>query len=223
MCGSSQGLGKSCALALVEAGVSLVINGRDRAKLERTAEEIRQETKVAPPPVAADVGTHEGQAAILDACPEPDILINNSGGPLFRDFRELDRAAMVDGVTMNMITPIEFIQKVIGPMTTRRFGRIVNVTSVSVKMPIAGLDLSSGARAGLTSFLAGVARSVAEHNVTINNVMPGFSTLSVCAKAPSRPRGAPEHLRMPSRRSGPPRLPSAWQPGGVWTGLCLPV
>ena len=174
VCGSSRGLGKGCALALAEAGVSLVINSRDPVKLERTAEEIRRATKAAVTPVVADVGTREGQAAILEACPEPDILINNSGGPPFRDFRELDRAAMIDGVTMNMITPIELIQKIIDPMTARRFGRIVNITSVTVKMPIAGLDLSSGARAGLTSFLAGVARSVAEHNVTINNVMPGY-------------------------------------------------
>lgn len=174
VCGSSQGLGKACAQALAEAGVAVVVNGRDAGKLERTAAEIRQATGTEVTPVAADVGTREGQAALLDACPGPDILINNSGGPPFRDFRALDRAAMIDGVTMNMITPIELIQKVLDHMTAQRFGRIVNITSISVKMPIAGLDLSSGARAGLTSFLAGVARSVAEHNVTINNIMPGY-------------------------------------------------
>lgn len=174
VCGSSQGLGKGCAYALAEAGVSLVINGRNPAVLEQTAEEIREATGTLVTPVVADIGTHDGQAAVLAACPEPDILINNSGGPPFRDFRELDRAAMIEGVTMNMITPIELIQKVIGPMTARRFGRIVNITSVTVKMPIAGLDLSSGARAGLTAFLAGIARSVADRNVTINNVLPGY-------------------------------------------------
>ena len=174
VCGSSQGLGKGCALALAEAGVSLVINGRDMEKLERTADDIRGAAEVSVTPVAADISTAEGQAALLDACPEPDILVNNNGGPPFKDFRELDREAMLRGVTMNMITPIELIQKVVGPMSAQRFGRIVNITSVSVKMPVTGLDLSSGARAGLTSFLAGVARNVAEHNVTINNVMPGY-------------------------------------------------
>jgi len=174
VCGSSQGLGRGCAMALAEAGVALVINGRDPDKLARAAEEIAQATGATVTPVAADVGTAEGRAALLEACPEPDILINNAGGPPFRDFRVLDRAAMVEGVTMNMIAPIELIQKVIDPMVTKRFGRIVNITSVSVKMPMAGLDLSSGARAGLTAFLAGVARGVAEHNVTINNIMPGY-------------------------------------------------
>ncbi len=174
VCGSSQGLGKGCALALAEAGVSLVINGRDQTKLEKTADDIRRVADVEVIPVAADVGTAEGQAALLEACAEPDILINNSGGPPFKDFRDLDRAAMIDGVTMNMITPIELIQKVIGPMSAQRFGRIVNITSISVKMPVPGLDLSSGARAGLTSFLAGVARDVAAHNVTINNILPGY-------------------------------------------------
>ena len=110
---------------------------------------------------------------MLAACPAPDILINNNGGPPFRNFRELDRQAMLAGVTMNMVTPIELIQKVIDGMAARGFGRIVNITSISVKMPLGGLDLSSGARAGLTAFVAGVARSVAAKNVTINNLLPG--------------------------------------------------
>ncbi|MEP6884632.1 MAG: SDR family oxidoreductase [Gammaproteobacteria bacterium] len=173
VCASSQGLGKACARALAEAGVSLVINGRNRALLDHTAEEIRQATGAEVATVVADVSTVEGQAALLAACPAPDILINNNGGPPFRDFRELDRQAMLSGVTMNMITPIELVQKVIEPMAARGFGRIVNITSISVKMPIAGLDLSSAARAGLTAFLAGVARTVAGKNVTINNLLPG--------------------------------------------------
>jgi 3-oxoacyl-[acyl-carrier protein] reductase len=173
VCASSQGLGRGCAQALGEAGVILVINGRNRSLLEQTAAEIRHTTGTQVTPVVADVSTSEGQAALLEACPTPDILINNNGGPPLRSFLDLDRKAMLDGVTMNMVTPIELIQKVIQSMTARDFGRIVNITSVSVKMPLAGLDLSSGARAGLTAFMAGVARTVADKNVTINNLLPG--------------------------------------------------
>ena len=173
VCASSQGLGKGCAQALAEAGVALVINGRNPALLEQTAQEIRQAWSVPVTPVLADVSTAEGQAALLKACPAPDILINNNAGPPLRNFRELDRQAILSGVTMNMVTPIELIQKVIDSMVSRGFGRIVNITSVSVKMPLAGLDLSSGARAGLTAFVAGVARTVADKNVTINNLLPG--------------------------------------------------
>ncbi|HLW23389.1 MAG TPA: SDR family oxidoreductase [Steroidobacteraceae bacterium] len=173
VCASSQGLGKGCARALAEAGVAVVINGRNRLLLERTAEEIRQATAVEVTPVLADLSTEAGIETLLAACPEPDILVNNNGGPPFRDFRDLDRAALMTGLTMNMITPIELVQRVIDPMAARRFGRIVNITSLSVKMPLAGLDLSSGARAGLTAFLAGVARNVADKNVTINQLLPG--------------------------------------------------
>ena len=174
VCGSSQGLGKGCALALAQAGVSLVINGRRAAVLDKTARAIRETTGVDVVPVVADIGTQEGQAALLTACPEPDILVNNAGGPPYRDFRTLDRAAIAAGVTMNMIVPIELIQRVIGSMTDHGFGRIVNITSISVKMAVTGLDVSSGARAGLTAFLAGVCRSVADRNVTINQLLPGY-------------------------------------------------
>lgn len=173
VCASSQGLGKACALALAQAGVAVVINGRQAQTLEATMREIRSATGVEVTPVAADVSTPEGQEALLAACPEPDILVNNNGGPPFRDFRELRRPDLIAGLTMNMVTPIELIQRVIDGMAARDFGRIVNITSVSVKMPLFGLDLSSGARAGLTAFLAGVARSVAGRNVTINNLLPG--------------------------------------------------
>ncbi|MCH9670919.1 MAG: SDR family NAD(P)-dependent oxidoreductase, partial [Gammaproteobacteria bacterium] len=174
ICASSRGLGKGCAMALAEAGVNVVINGRDEKALEDTAKEIQAKTSVTVTPVIADVSTHNGQQALLGACPAPDILVNNNGGPPFRDFRQLDRQAMLDGVTMNMVTPIELIQAVIDPMIERGFGRIVNITSISVKMPVEGLDLSSGARAGLTAFLAGVCRGVADKGVTVNNILPGF-------------------------------------------------
>jgi 3-oxoacyl-[acyl-carrier protein] reductase len=173
VCASSRGLGKACARALAEAGCEVVINGRDAKKLEVTAAELASIAGVKVIPVAADVATPEGQKALLAACPAPDILVNNNAGPPPRDFRELNRQQMIDGVIANMIVAVELIQKVIGPMTERKFGRIVNITSGSVKMPLAGLDLSSGARAGLTAFLAGVARTVADKNVTINNILPG--------------------------------------------------
>ncbi len=173
VCASSRGLGRACATRLAEAGCEVVVNGLDAARLEAAAAEIRKATGAKIHAVAANVATPEGQAALFAACPEPDILVVNNAGPPFKDFRELDRNAMVNGVVGNMVVPIELIQKAIDPMIARKFGRIVNITSGSVKMPIAGLDLSSGARAGLTAFLAGVARTVASSNVTINFLLPG--------------------------------------------------
>ena len=173
VCASSRGLGYGCAMALAEAGCEVVVNGRDEKRLNEAAAEIAKVTKAKIIPVAADVATPAGQKALFAACPEPDILVNNNAGPPFRDFRELDRQKIIDGVIANMVVAIELIQKAIDPMVAKKFGRIVNITSSSVKAPIAGLDLSSGARAGLTSFLAGVARTVAGSNVTINFLLPG--------------------------------------------------
>src|SRR6186997_886714 len=173
VCASSRGLGRACAFRLAEAGCEVVVNGRDKARTEGTAAEIAKATRAKVIPVIADVATAAGQAALFAAMPEPDILVNNNAGPPFRDFRELDRQKMIDGVVGNIIVAIELIQKVIDPMSKRKFGRIVNITSGSVRMPLGGLDLSSGARAGLTAFLAGVARSVAGSNVTINFILPG--------------------------------------------------
>jgi 3-oxoacyl-[acyl-carrier protein] reductase len=172
VCASSRGLGFACAKALAVAGCEVVINGRSQETLSAAATKLKS-TGAKIIPVVADVASPEGQKALFTACPEPDILVNNNAGPPFRDFRELDRQKMLDGVIANMIVAIELIQKVIDPMVAKKFGRIVNITSGSVKMPIAGLDLSSGARAGLTAFLAGVARSIAGSNVTINFVLPG--------------------------------------------------
>jgi 3-oxoacyl-[acyl-carrier protein] reductase len=214
VCASSQGLGRGCAFALAEAGASVVINGRNPTLLEQTAEEIRRASKVEVTPVLADVATAEGQALLLAACPAPDILVNNNAGPPFRNFRDLDRQALLTGVTMNMVTPIELIQQVIDGMAARGFGRIVNITSLSVKMPLAGLDLSSAARAGLTAFVAGVARGVAEKNVTINNLLPGSfdtSRLRSGMVAAAEHQGVPEseivrrsQEAIPAKRFGTP-------------------
>ena len=146
-------MAEACAHSLAQAGVNVVINGRDEATLAATAEDIAADTDVNITPVIADVSTAEGQRALLAAAPDPDILVNNNGGPPRKDYKELTRDAMIEGVVMNMVTPIELIQAVVDPMIERKFGRIVNITSASVKRPLTGLDLSSGARAGLTAFL----------------------------------------------------------------------
>ncbi|MDE0049814.1 MAG: SDR family oxidoreductase [Rhodospirillales bacterium] len=174
VCAGSRGLGRGCAVSLARNGVELVINGRDRVSLEETAQAIRDETGVAVQTVAGDISEPAIQAALVEAVPEPDILVNNNGGPPRRDFREIDRPAFLQGVVMNMATPVEMIGHVVDGMAERGFGRIVNITSVSVKMPVPGLDLSSGARAGLSAFVAGIVPHVAGSNVTINSLLPGF-------------------------------------------------
>ncbi|MGI9365728.1 MAG: SDR family oxidoreductase [Rhizobiaceae bacterium] len=173
VCASSEGLGKGCAMALAQARCEVIVNARTQSTVDSTVAEIVAATGAKVTGVAADVGTPEGQQALLSACPNPDILVNNNGGPPRRDFKELDREAMINGVVQNMITPVELIQAVADGMAERGFGRIVNITSLSVLMPIEGLDLSSGARAGLTAFLAGVRPIYASSNVTINNLLPG--------------------------------------------------
>lgn len=173
VCASSRGLGRGSALALAEAGCDLVVNGRDEAALAATAAHIRERFGVKVTEILGDVSDLETQAELLAACPAPDILVNNNGGPPRRDFKDLTRQNILDGVVQNMVTPIELVRAVIDGMAERGFGRIVNITSLSVYTPLPGLDVSSGARAGLTSFLAGVARTVASRNVTINNLLPG--------------------------------------------------
>ena len=129
VCASSRGLGRACATALAQAGCEVVINGRDPDRLAATAAALRQATGAKIIPVAADVASADGQKALFAACPEPDILVNNNAGPPFRDFRELDRQKMIDGVVANMVVAVELIQKAIEPMIAKKFGRIVNITS----------------------------------------------------------------------------------------------
>jgi 3-oxoacyl-[acyl-carrier protein] reductase len=173
VCASSKGLGKGCAIALAQAGCDLVINGRNRELLEATAHEIREASGVIVTPIPGDVGDPAIREAMLRACPEPDILVNNNGGPPPKPFAAITRDDVLAGVEANMLTPIALAQAVIEGMAKRRFGRIINITSSSVRAPIAGLDVSSGARAGLTAFLAATARAYAGDNVTINSIQPG--------------------------------------------------
>ena len=145
VCASSKELGRACALSLAQAGCEVVINGRNKDVLEATAKEIAAATGARVIPVVADVGTAEGRKALLGAVSQVDILVNNNGGPPPKDFRQLSHADMIAGVEANMLTPVEMIQGVIDGMVERKFGRIINITSGSVKAPLPLLDLSSGA------------------------------------------------------------------------------
>ena len=173
VCAASKGLGKGCAVALAEEGAELVILARGRDALEATAAEIRAKTGGKVTTVACDITTAEGRKAALAACPNPDILINNAGGPPPGDFRDWDREIWIKALDANMLTPIELMRATIDGMIARRFGRVVNITSSAVKMPIDILGLSNGARTGLTGFVAGLSRKTVKHNVTINNLLPG--------------------------------------------------
>jgi 3-oxoacyl-[acyl-carrier protein] reductase len=175
VCAASKGLGKGCATALAKEGVNVVITARGGDVLEATAAELRAfgaggEVRT----VAGDITTEAGRAAALAACPQVDILVNNAGGPPPGDFRNWDREAWIKAVDANMLTPIELIKATVDKMAERGFGRIVNITSSSVKAPIEVLGLSNGARSGLTGFVAGLARTgIAARGVTINGLLPG--------------------------------------------------
>ena len=172
VCAASKGLGKGCAMSLAREGVNLVITARGRDALEATAEEVRK-LGVTVRTVVGDITTDEGRKSALAACPAPDILVTNAGGPPTGDFREWNRETWMKALVANMLTPIELIKAVVDGMIARRFGRIVNITSSSVKAPIPALGMSNGARSGLTGFVAGLARQTVKHNVTINNLLPG--------------------------------------------------
>ncbi len=194
VCAASKGLGRGCAQALAEAGCEVTIVARTEDALRRTAEDIGARAGRAVQFAACDITTAEGRAAALAACPNPDILVTNAGGPAPGDFRDWDRAAWIRALDANMLTPIELIKATVDGMIARKFGRIVNITSGAVKAPIDILGLSNGARSGLTGFVAGVARKVARHNVTINNLLPGpfetdrlRSTMAARAKTAGKP------------------------------------
>ena len=166
VCAASKGLGRACAMSLGRAGVELTITARTTETLEETAAEIRKETGAKVTAVPGDISTEAGRAAALAACPNPDILVNNCGGPPHGDFCEWSVEDWQKAVNANMLTPIMLIKATVDGMCERKFGRIVNITSGSVKSPIPNLGMSNGARAGL-------ARQVAKYNVTINGLLPG--------------------------------------------------
>ena len=173
VCGGSRGLGRGSAEKLAEAGVDIVLAARSSGPLELAAAEIAARYGVKVTPVAADVTTPEGRALLLEAAPAPDILVNNAGGPppgMWHDWSEVEWQA---AIRANMLSPIHLITAVLPGMIERRWGRIVNITSGSVKAPIPELGLSGAARCGLTGFVAGTSRQVAQYGVTINNLLPG--------------------------------------------------
>ena len=173
VCGASKGLGLGCAQALAAEGVQVTLVARTAPALEAAAEAIRKMSGVRVTTVAADITTPDGRAAALAACPAPDILVTNAGGQPPGDFRDWNRDDWIKALDANMLTPIELIKATVDSMIAQRFGRIVNITSSSVKAPIDILGLSNGARSGLTGFVAGLARKIAPHNVTLNNLLPG--------------------------------------------------
>ena len=240
VCAASRGLGHACALALAREGVEVVITGRDAASLEQAAADIRTETGAAIRTAAGDITTPEGRAAALALLPDPDILVNNAGGPPPGDFRDFTDADWQAALNANMLTPIAMIRAVIDDMIARNFGRIVNITSGSVRSPIPALGLSNGARAGLTGFVAGLSRQVAKHNVVINNLLPAPSPPTAWPDWP-RPTTAPPRKKSPpvakptlpgasaTRRNSAPPAPSYAPPTpatssaktGSWTGAQL--
>jgi 3-oxoacyl-[acyl-carrier protein] reductase len=214
VCAASKGLGRACALALAEDGAALTIVARGAEALEATAKEIRAATGVSVRTVAADVTTAQGRALVFDACPSPDILVTNAGGPKPGDFRDWSRDDWLAALDANMLMPIEMMKATVDAMMDRGFGRIVNITSSSVKAPIDILGLSNGARSGLTGFVAGLARRTVHRNVTINNLLPGpFATdrLRATVEAAARMSGrtleaeqAEWEARSPAGRFGDP-------------------
>ena len=174
ICASSKGLGRGCAEALAAAGVDLVLNGRDAARLQATVAEIAAATGAKVTGIAADITTEAGRAEVLAAVGQADILVTNAGGPPPGLWSDWSRDDFLRAIDANMLTPIALMQALLPKMIERRWGRVVNITSQSVKAPVAQLGLSNTARAGLTGFVAGTSRQVAEFGVTINNLLPGI-------------------------------------------------
>lgn len=217
VCGASRGLGRGCAEALAAEGVHLTLVARNADVLQAAAAEIERKAGalgVTVTAVACDITTAAGRAQALAACPQPDILVTNAGGPPTGDFRDWSRDDWIAALDANMLTPIELMKATVDGMIARRFGRIINITSSAVKAPIDVLGLSNGARSGLTGFVAGLARKTVLHNVTINNLLPGvFDTdrlsgmLAAAAQASGKSLDAlreTRRLQNPAQRFGTP-------------------
>ncbi len=214
VCGASAGLGHACAIALVREGVHVVIVARTEEPLRKAAGDLATLGAGKASWVAADVTAADGRARIFATHPDFDIVVTNAGGPPPGDFRNWDRDTWIQALDANMLAPIELIKATVDGMMARGFGRIVNITSSAVKAPVDGLGLSNGARAGLTGFVAGLARSTVGRGVTINNLLPGtFDTARLAGNfaAQARREGlTPEAVRAariarhPARRLGRP-------------------
>lgn len=207
VCGASRGLGRACAEALAAEGAHVTLVARRSDVLQQAAQEIAAASDAVVTAVAADITTPAGRELVLAACPQPDILITNAGGPPAGNFRDWTRDDWIAALDANMLTPIELIKATVDGMMARRFGRIVNITSSAVKAPIDILGLSNGARAGLTGFVAGLARKTVAHNVTINNLLPGpFDTdrLAALLASSAAATGKTEEAIRETRRLGNP-------------------
>ena len=172
VCASTRGLGRACAQALLREGAAVIVNGRDARTVVEATEALARETGGDVRGVAGDVTTADGRAALLAACPDPDILVNNNAGPDPQRFAGIDEAEWMRAINANMVAPLLLVKAVLPPMIERRFGRIVNITSAMVTTPRPHMTLSSGARAGLTAAMKGLSLDVARYNVTINNMLP---------------------------------------------------
>ncbi len=175
--GGSRGMGRACAQQLASEGVNVVIAARTESVLAEAAHAMTAATGTQVRYVAADITTDAGREAVLAACPAQDILVNNADGMLPGDFRNWTQADWHSALDAMALGPIDMIRRVVDGMMERRFGRIVNIVSRSVKAPQLELGLSNGARSCLVGFVAGLARQTVRHNVTINNLLPGvFAT-----------------------------------------------
>lgn len=174
VCAASKGLGRGCAEALAGAGVNLVVNARTEAEITRTAHEIAETHGVEVIPVAADITTEAGRALVLDAVGQADILVTNAGGPPPGDWRDWSREDFIRAIDANMLSAVALMQALVPGMMDRGWGRVVNITSGSVRSPIGVLGLSNTARTGLTGFVAGMSRQVAGTGVCVNNLLPGI-------------------------------------------------
>ncbi|WP_066270003.1 SDR family oxidoreductase [Hydrogenophaga palleronii] len=214
VCGASKGLGRACAAALAAEGVLVTIVARGEEELRLAAHDIGCSSGMPVGYVACDITTEHGRSAALASLPHPDILVTNAGGPPPGDFRDWSRDDWLAALDANMLAPIALIRSTLDGMINRRFGRVLNITSAAVKAPIGELGLSNGARSGLTGFVAGLARTAVRHNVTINNLLPGyFETDRLKALFDARARQADiapeagredELAQAPARRFGQP-------------------